>query len=554
MTAKLRVIGGKNAGMSYELVDEITSLGRSPSCHVVVPEEAASRQHAEVLDTADGYILTDLRSRNGTALNGFTIEGQTLLRDRDRISICSTTLEFQSSQTTSDIMVFDDSLQGPDTTDSTVLSRIDAQQSAENIARFQPEAKLRAILELNEAIGQSIHVDELLPQILDSLMKLFGQADRAILVMIDGQNELFVHSIHHRDPNDASSEFSRTVINTAIREKQAILSADASNDARFATSDTIVDVRTRSVMCAPLLATGGEPFGVIQIETQRFEAALSEDDLQVLASLTAVSAMAIEKADMYERGLLEKRVEQELSFAREVQQGFLPFALPHIDHFSTWAFYEPAGHVGGDFYDVVELPNGSFALIVADVSGKGVPAALMMARASSEAKVGLASSPGDLGHAMNYINIAMCAARLPGRFVTMVVCVLDPKSRRVTMATAGHMSPLVLRASGKLEEPIGEDTGGIPIGVSSSWEFDVITIGLQAGERVVLYTDGITEAMSEHGDMYGDERLSECVMTDTQGLSAAQLGKKIIDDVHVHVGDGVQTDDITLLVFGCDGP
>ncbi len=553
MGAKLRIIGGKNSGISYELVDEVTTMGRSPSCHVVIPEEAASRQHAEIMKSPEGYILVDLESRNGTSINGFAIAGQTLLRDRDRISICSTTIEFQSGPTTSDLMRLEDPISGPDTVDSTVLSRIDAQQSAENLARFQPEAKLRAILELNEAIGQSIEIDDLLPKILDSLMKLFTEADRAILVLMDEQEELYLHSIYHRDPNDDSLEFSRTVINTAISEKQAILSADAATDARFATSQTIVDVRTRSVMCAPLLATGGEAFGVIQIETQNFEKSLTEDDLQVLTSLTAVSAMAIEKADIYEQSLRQKKVEQELSFAREVQQGFLPFALPHIDNFSTWAFYEPAGHVGGDFYDVVELPNGNFALMVADVSGKGVPAAMMMARASSEAKVGLASSPGDLGHAMNYINIAMCAARLPGRFVTMVVCVLDPTNRRVTMATAGHMSPLVLRNSGNLEEPITEDNGGIPIGVSGNWEFDVTSVTLKPGERVVLYTDGITEAMNEHGEMYSDERLSERIKSSPTELPSADLGKRIIDDVHVHIGNGVQNDDITLLVFGCDG-
>ena len=553
MGAKLRIIGGKNSGISYQLVDDVTTMGRSPSCHVVIPEEAASRQHAEIMKGPEGYILVDLESRNGTSINGFAIAGQTLLRDRDRISICSTTIEFQSGPTTSDLMRLEDPISGPDTVDSTVLSRIDAQQSAENLARFQPEAKLRAILELNAAIGQSIHIDELLPQILDSLMKLFTEADRAILVLMDEQEELYLHSIYHRDPNDDSLEFSRTVINTAISEKQAILSADAATDARFATSQTIVDVRTRSVMCAPLLATGGEAFGVIQIETQNFEKSLTEDDLQILTSLTAVSAMAIEKADIYEQSLQQKKVEQELSFAREVQQGFLPFALPHIENFSTWAFYEPAGHVGGDFYDVVELPNGNFALMVADVSGKGVPAAMMMARASSEAKVGLASSPGDLGHAMNYINIAMCAARLPGRFVTMVVCILDPTNRRVTMATAGHMSPLVLRNSGNLEEPITEDNGGIPIGVSGNWEFDVTSVTLKPGERVVLYTDGITEAMNEHDEMYSDERLSECIKSSDRELPSTDLGKRIIDDVHVHIGSGVQHDDITLLVFGCDG-
>ena len=131
MGAKLRIIGGKNSGISYELVDEVTTMGRSPSCHVVIPEEAASRKHAEIMKGPEGYILVDLESRNGTSINGFAIAGQTLLRDRDRISICSTTIEFQSGPTTSDLMRLEEPLSGPDTIDSTVLSRIDAQQSAE---------------------------------------------------------------------------------------------------------------------------------------------------------------------------------------------------------------------------------------------------------------------------------------------------------------------------------------------------------------------------------------------------------------------------------------
>ena len=121
------------------------------------------------------------------------------------------------------------------------------------------------------------------------------------------------------------------------------------------------------------------------------------------------------------------------------------------------------------------------------------------------------------------------------------------------MATAGHMSPLVLRNSGNLEEPITEDNGGIPIGVSGNWEFDVTSVTLKPGERVVLYTDGITEAMNEHGEMYSDERLSERIKSSPTELPSADLGKRIIDDVHVHIGNGVQNDDITLLVFGCDG-
>ena len=253
MYPSLRIISGKRVGTIYELREESIILGRSPTCEIVIPEEAASRQHAQIQLDHEGYSLVDLKSRNGTALNGLTIQGRTILRDRDRISICSTTFEYQAG--TKKVSVETET--GPnwesETIDSTVLTRINALMSAADLAREQPEAKLKAILELNEVISQTLNIDELLPQILSSLMKFYPQADRSLMIMLDGDRQLYVHSSQHRDGSRQSIDFSRTVVNTAIEDKQAILSADASRDDRFSSSETIVDIMTRSVMCAPLL-------------------------------------------------------------------------------------------------------------------------------------------------------------------------------------------------------------------------------------------------------------------------------------------------------------
>ena len=204
--------------------------------------------------------------------------------------------------------------------------------------------------------------------------------------------------------------------------------------------------------------------------------------------------------------------------------------------------------MGGDYYDLFTLPNGRIALVVADVSGKGVPAALLMAKVSSEVKVALTRYPDDLTTALFDINNAVCHARIPGRFVTMAICVLDPINHQVEMATAGHMSPIIKRHRGQTEEPMTEELGGIPVGVSENWKFQTTTVSLDNGEQVLMFTDGITEAMDSEHAMYSDERLLEqfCALKG----EASQVGKGILNDVHVHVDGHAQTDDITLLVFG----
>ena len=138
--------------------------------------------------------------------------------------------------------------------------------------------------------------------------------------------------------------------------------------------------------------------------------------------------------------------------------------------YQFWAYYEAAGQIGGDFYDFAPLPDGSLAVLVGDVSGKGVPAALLMAKATSDVKVALMSSPEDLGKALSKFSDAICAANLDGRFITMIVCILDPATGRLRIASAGHMSPILRRADGSLEEPLDCITTGVPIGVVEGFE------------------------------------------------------------------------------------
>ncbi|MEE2960858.1 MAG: SpoIIE family protein phosphatase [Myxococcota bacterium] len=553
MMAKIAIIDAQGNRNFLELKLERTSIGRSTCAQIVIADDEASRHHAVIVEHEEGYLLVDLDSRNGTSLNQQPVKKQEILEDGDIIKIASTTMEFQVFPTPKPIDLRSPNQSPEEYPNSVVLCRIDLSKKNEKLIKVNPEAKLSAILELNQAIGQTLKLNHLLPQMTSCLMQLFSQADRVLVILRNKDGELYAHSAQSRDPQDPTPNlFSRTVVNTAFQEKQAILSADATTDSRFSDSNTLANIKMRSLICAPLLGTGNQPLGVIQIENKKSAKLLTEEDLHLLTILTAVSAVAIEKADIHEQNLKQKQVEQELNFAREVQRGLLPGSLPPIPGYSTWSFYEPAGQVGGDFYDVLELPNGSYAIIVADVSGKGVPAALMMARASSETRVGILSSPDNLAHAMGNINRAICHARLPGHFLTMAVCILEPQTGTLTMATAGHMSPILKHNDTRPQEPVIEDIGGIPIGVSNDWHYGISTVTLQPEEKVLLYTDGITEAMNEKNEMYGKDRLLDKIQAIDKASSTSELGESIISDVRTHVAQGMQNDDITLLILGCD--
>ena len=187
--------------------------------------------------------------------------------------------------------------------------------------------------------------------------------------------------------------------------------------------------------------------------------------------------------------------------AHEVQRGFLPSAAPRIPEYDFFDFYEPASQLGGDYYDYIELPGGRLAVVVADVSGKGISASLLMAKLSAETRYCLASEP-EPAQAMARLNRAFCDSGWEDRFVTMVLAVLDPRRHEVTIVNAGHLPPLWRRGPGAVE-PVAEAEAGLPLGVDRDVDYAPCTLPLAPGESLVLYTDGITEAMNAKDELYG---------------------------------------------------
>ena len=269
---------------------------------------------------------------------------------------------------------------------STIMSKLDITGGAAGVrVNVNPEVKLRAVIEITANLRKSLAVDLVLPKLLDSLFKIFVQADRGFVVL-RGANpgQLVIKAVkQRRSDSEDMIRISRTIINQVLDTKQAILSADAAADARFEMSQSIADFRIRSMMCAPLVNSDGDAMGAIQIDTIDQRARFQQDDLDVLAGVANQAAFALENAQLHEQALKQQGLQRDLELAHKVQQGLLPARSPKFEGYHFFDFYEPANQVGGDFYDYIRLPGGRLAIVLADVSGKGVAAALVMARISS---------------------------------------------------------------------------------------------------------------------------------------------------------------------------
>ena len=559
--AILRTLKGLNPGQIFPLEGTSVTLGRNPDCDIVLDVGAVSRYHAKIIKKEGQFYVEDHDSRNGTFVNEQQVNRRLLLQENDQLRICDLVFVFHQgaepkisgndtvpAPREAAMLVDDDPrLAGG----STVMSKFEVSLGSTGLRlAVRPEAKLKALVEIGHHLGKAVGLDLVLPKLLNSLFAIFPQADRGLVVLRDAKSgRLIPTAVKHRREEQADTiRISRTIVNEVLQTGEAILSADATSDSRFEMAESIVDFHIRSMMCAPLIGVDGDPLGVIQIDTLDQRQRFSRDDLDVLASVANQVAYAVENAQLHEFALRERAFEQELSVAHEVQQGFLPASRPQLTNYGFFDFYEPANQLGGDYYDYVNLPDGRLAVVLADVSGKGISAALLVAKLSAEIRFLLASEKCP-ARIMEKLNEIFSESRWEDRFVTMILAVLDAGSHEVTLVNAGHMAPLLRKADGGVTA-VGEDASGLPLGVDGAFTYDKTTVALSPGESIVLFTDGITEAMNPEGELYGGERLWSQVAAGNGQDDVTALAVRILDDVRRFVGNRAQSDDMCLTCFG----
>lgn len=567
--ATLRLVQGFEPGKLFELTADQSTIGRSGDCEVSLDVAAVSRRHAVVNRQEDTFVLEDLGSRNGTYINGERIVAPTTLRPGDRIVVCDQEFAFEVTPparpsligghrptgNSSLVEMIDDSAEESSDGEAShdFMATIELGKSSQGTGwsmSARPEVKLAALVEISKGLGRAISIEEVLPKLLDSLFKVFTQADRGFVVMspAPGKPPVPVAAKTRRGDMEEGARISRTIVEEAMTGKKAILSADAASDERFGMAESIAQFQIRSMMCVPLIDNEGESLGVIQIDTLNQRSRFTDDDLEVLAAVASQASVAVDNARMHDQMVSQRALERDLELATKMQRALLPSRPPNATGYGFFDYYDSARQVGGDYYDYINLPDGRFAVIVGDVAGKGVAAAIIMAKLSSDVRFALATEP-DLGSAVNYVNRAFSEQGLDDRFVTMIFTIVDPEKHEVTLVNAGHMPPMHRKGEGNVIEVLEEITG-LPIGVIDDFEFEQATLTLEPGESLTIFTDGFSEAMNSAKDLYGIERLLDQVGQPAD--SVEELGKHVLDDVRKFVDGYAQSDDMCLCVFGRD--
>ncbi len=567
--AAIRFLSGSKPGSIVELKSEVAILGRHPGCQVVIDNVAISRQHAKISQTDGQFVIEDLNSRNGTFLNGEPVRGKVPIKDRDRIRICDVHFRFHLEKPAADLhdsTYFNLKSKTPPPIDpaartmsetggpqhiessSSIIRTLEAGPQREVRLDVQPEAKLRAILEITRAVSRELNVDLLLPKVLATLFKIFPQAEHGFVALVNaetGERETkAAQSRSGADPT-AMAAWSATVVDRAIESGEAILTADALEDTRFRHSESVSELKIRSMMCAPLISQSGRAVGAIQLDTKDCSFEFSSDDLELLVAVAGQAAMAVEGARLHEELLNQRDLERDLQFATQVQLGFLPRERPKVPLYEFFDYYEPAMQVGGDYFDYVWLPDGRLAIAQGDVSGKGVPAALLMTRVYCATRYRLASerSAGDV---LTQLNAEISAEGMGFRFITLVIAILDPRTHELVVANAGHLPP-IYRGPDRQTQFIGQKSAGIPLGIDSDTRYQEERFTLPPDAAILFYTDGLTEAMNADEELFGRLRLAE-TMAAAPG-TAEDMIQKVVLAVEAHSHAAALRDDMCLVAM-----
>jgi serine phosphatase RsbU (regulator of sigma subunit)/pSer/pThr/pTyr-binding forkhead associated (FHA) protein len=545
----LHVLKGPNEGNVIPLEGDRFVLGRNPDCHIVIPVTSVSREHAQIVRAQGRFFIEDKQSRNGTFVNNQQISTRTPLKNNDRIRICDFIAAFLDTQPAGADVEDDD--QGEADGPSTVEAMLS--HTSHMLLETQPAEKLRTLLEISGNLSKTLQLDTLLPRIADSLFQLFRQADRCFLIQqAEGTDRLMPRVVKTRRAQDESTaRFSRSIVRRCLESAQAFLSDDASRDDRIQLSQSVVDFRIRSVMCAPLCRADGKAFGVIQLDTQDRSKKFTPEDLKLLCGVANQASISLENARLLEEAVKEERLKRDLKLAHDVQLSFLPRPpWPKVPGYELGAYYEAAQQVGGDYYGFIPLSGGKMGVAIGDVAGKGVPASLMMAKLSSDTRFCMLTEESPARGTSKLNDLIYEVTSQADRFITFVLVLIDPVTHVLTLVNAGHPSPILYRpGAATFPDAMPKEVAGVPLGIVDGFPYESCTVTLQPGECLLLFTDGVLDALDVRGHEFHMKGIVDALRpigrTTPQGLVDA-----LVRAVKQHAVNRDPFDDITVVAVG----
>jgi phosphoserine phosphatase RsbU/P len=552
--AWLLALDGDLSGKRFPL-DSPCLVGRGPYNHIVLDDTRISRQHAKISPEAGGHVVYDLNSANGTYVNDVQVKRHKLgIGDTVRFGPFSFKFEQELERTgpykaAGEQRKFVEVLtQVGAEPPARILETLDASLSTNpGVVPLNEledaDRKLRTLYAFMQSISATLDTGELLERIVKNLLDIFGNADTVTVYLRDASTGgMEPRRVGRRDQGPASAttlpgQFHEEV----VLRGRAVLSTTISGLHRRKPSGGLS-------MHAPMIYQD-QVHGVLHVRgSEDGSARFNQRDLDLLTGIAASAALVLQNARMHQESLKQQRLQQDLLLAEQIQKSFLPRALPAVEGIEFHTEYRPAFSVGGDFYDVFWISYDQIGVFIGDVSGKGVSAALLMARISSDLRLA-AAAVNDPARALEHVNRIVLERKQHDIFVTCVYMTLNTKSHAVTLANAGHLPPLVRRRGGKQAKVERLDGGaGTAIGIFDDAEYEQIEFKLDPGDALVLCTDGVLEAITLEGEQFGGDRLEACLAD--AGGRASDIADAIQRTLRKHVGEAPQYDDLTLIVCG----
>lgn len=556
-------------------------FGRRIDCHVHIHDQRVSRRHARIRREGETLQLEDLGSSNGTFLNGRRIQGSARLHHGDEVEIGASRyrVDFADEMVAaaeSATVLLGESI------DTMVLPLIEVASLREQSGLREPRApapddarrdrerlqrKLQAMYKISDTIASTLEQRPLLDKVTAMLLEVFPQASVAAAVVVDprSQEPKTVSARRRRGPGRESSvpgvTIPQPVVDRVLRQGHSVLLrsvTDASisqplDPAEIAAAEAAEREGPIGWRMGAPLSFRGEHLGILHVEAEAALGYFTQDDLDLLGGLASQAGVALHLIGLHQRLLARERLDYDLRLARQIQRNLLPRDPPRVAGMDFAVHYEPAFQVGGDYYDFLWIDPTRLAVVVGDVSGKAISGALFMARVTSEIRA-VAAIETAPRRVLQRVNRALSEVAEDGMFTTMVYCSFDFTQNLVRFANAAHTT-LLLRRDGVVSTLDHPEARSMPLGIEARLEVGEAQIQLLPGDLLLLYTDGLIEARSVSGELYGQDRLA-------QSLAAAPAGREparsaldaILGDLDRFVGDAPQSDDQTVVCIAVSDP
>lgn len=537
-TAEVTVFTPMVAPARYQLLagPDPISIGRATECTIPIKDRYLSRRHAEIVEARGGWLLKDCGSANGTWLNGERVERDRELRPGDRIRLGDTEIVFQSDAPTDRVVAIDDSRVM--STISIPISEIEALAEAGDARALE---RLQILNSLASELLEDRPLDRIFGFVVDRIMEHLRPSRAAICILDDAGSAFANVEVRRADPSDTRElKISRTLLTEVVGEKRALAFMDVSIDEKLSRAQSVIMQGINSIICAPLMIND-RVVGVLYVDYLLTMRTISEEDVRLVAQIGRFAAIKLETTRLREESIQKRLMDEELKTAYVIQRRLLPAAPPEVPGYTFAGINRPCRTISGDYFDYAPRPDGRIYFVVADVSGKGITAGLLMAGLQASFRIFAKTDPSP-AELTRTLNVSLKESMPQGKFITLFAGRLHPATGVVEFTNAGHTPPLHI-AAGRVDEL---DDTDLLLGLFPKAEYRNQSLTLVPGDALVLFTDGVTDAENLAGEEFGSRAIAK-VLEPLHARDAATIGENVENAVIAYTGDNL-TDDLTLVV------